>query len=99
MARADPRRVLAAQLGGVAAGFGQAHRMSYDEAVAEVERELRNSRVKPGTPAAVKALTHAAVMYAVAKPAKDEWWFPAALEFLVSVGADEAEARRIRASP
>jgi hypothetical protein len=36
--------------------------MTYSEAVAEINRELTSSRVKPGTPAAVQVLTIAAVL-------------------------------------
>jgi hypothetical protein len=98
MARADPRRVLAAQFDRCRRRLRPGHRLTYDEAVAEIIRELTSSRVKPGTPAAADALTMAAVVYAAEKPAKDEWYDPAAFEFLVSVGAGEATARRIRAS-
>jgi hypothetical protein len=92
--RADPRRVFVAQLTGVGAGYGQAHCVSYEEAVAEVERELASAKVKPGSPAAVAVRTEAASPYAVDRPRRDEWWFPAAFEFLVGLGADEARPMR-----
>jgi hypothetical protein len=71
--------------------------MNYEEAVAEVERELASAKVNPRSPAAVAALTEAASQYAVEdRPRRDEWWFPAAFDFLVGLGADADEARAMR---
>jgi hypothetical protein len=93
MARSDPRRVLAAQLGGIAAGYAEMRRISAAEALEEIAARLTGAGVKPGTEAARVALTMAAALYAVERPAVDEWWFPVALDVLVQAGADESAAR------
>jgi hypothetical protein len=41
-------------------------------------------------------LTHAATTYAIADADPAEWYYPAAAELLVHVGADEGEPRRLR---
>jgi hypothetical protein len=100
MARSDPRRVLAAQLSGVAAGYAHVKRLTADEALAEIAAELAAAKVKPGSPAAVLVLTMAASLYAVdGEPAAAEWWYADALALLVRAGADEGAARRARAEP
>jgi len=96
MARADRRRVLAAQLSGVAAAVAQVRRITAEEGLAELQAEMIGAKVKPGSETAVKALTMAASTYAVDRPRRDEWWFPEAFAFLVEAGADPDEAREIR---
>jgi hypothetical protein len=99
MARSDPRRVLAAQLSGAAAAFAHQKRLTADEALAEIEAELRNAKVKPGSPEAVLALTMAAGLYVVdGEPAIDQYWYRDALALLVRAGADDRAARRARAA-
>jgi hypothetical protein len=75
MARSDPRRVLAAQLSGVAAGYAHVSRLTADEALAEINAELAKAKVKPESPEAVLGLTTVAGLYVVdGEPAIDEYW-------------------------
>jgi hypothetical protein len=98
MARSEPRRVLAAQLSGVAAGFAHVKRLTADEALTEITAELTSAKVKPGSGQAVLVLTMAASLYAVdGEPALEEWWYADALALLVQAGADEGAARSARA--
>jgi hypothetical protein len=99
MARSDPRRVLVAQISGVAAGYADVKRLTADEALAEIRAELTGAKVKPGSPQAIVVLTMAAALYAVdGEPALEELWYADALALLVQAGADEDAARRARAA-
>ena len=72
--------------------------MSEAEALAAVSETLRSAKIRPASADAVEALTLAAVVYAVDQPARDQWWFPAAFEFLVGLGANAGVARATRAT-
>jgi hypothetical protein len=96
MARPSRNQVLSAQCNGIAAGVAHTRRCTAEEGLEEIRRELGAKGIKLGTPEAVAILTHAAMMYAVDTPQPQEWWFPAAFEFLVGAGADLAQARELR---
>jgi hypothetical protein len=98
MARADPKRVLVPRIASIAAAVAQARRVSEGEALAEISEMLRSVGIRPGSVDGVEALTLAAVTYAVDKPARDQWWFPAAFDFLVGLGANADEARAVRSA-
>ena len=72
--------------------------MSEAEALAEISEALRSAKIRPASADAVEALTLAAVVYAVDQPARDQWWFPAAFDFLVGLGANAKVARAVRAA-
>jgi hypothetical protein len=40
----------------------------------------------------------AAVMFAVDDPSRHQWWFPAAFDYLVGLGANARVARAVRAA-
>ncbi len=96
MPPSDHRRLLASQLSGIAAGYAQMRRITAAEALEEIAASLTAAGVKAGTEVARVALTMAAALYAVERPAIDEWWFPVALDVLVQAGADESAARATR---
>jgi hypothetical protein len=98
MAQADLKRALAARLSGIAAAVVQARTISEPEALAEISETLRSAKIRPASADAVEALTLAAVTYAVDQPARDQWWFPAAFDFLVGLGANANVARAVRAA-
>jgi hypothetical protein len=98
MARANPRRVLVAQLIGIAAGVAHTRRVDVDGRVREIAAELTAARMRIGTPAAVELLTEAAAYYATSAPNMDEWWHSEAFAFLIQAGADPEAARAVRAA-
>ena len=91
-------RAIAARLNRIAAAVVQARGMSEAEALAAVSETLRSAKIRPASADAVEALTLAAVVYAVDQPARDQWWFPAAFDFLVGLGANAKVARAVRAA-
>ena len=64
----NPRRVLIAQLIGVATGATHTHRVDVEGALHEVETELTAAKVRISTPAAAELLTKPAGNYARAHP-------------------------------
>jgi hypothetical protein len=87
--RADPFKVLAAQLSGAAAGYAHVKRCTREEALAEIAETLAGANVRPGSDRAVAALTEAAASY-VGEPlrAGDSRWHREAAALLGEAGAD-----------
>jgi hypothetical protein len=99
VAHYNPRRVLAAQLSGTAARCAQTRAITVDEALVAMAALLTGAGVRPGTDAAVKALTMAAEGYIADDPPEiGQWYYPDALAVLVQAGADEEAARQARRS-
>jgi hypothetical protein len=98
MPQADRTRVLAERIAVAAAAVAQAPTISEAQALAEISETLRSAKIGPASADAIEALTLAAVMYAVDEPARDQWWFPAAFDFLVGLGANADVARAVRAA-
>jgi hypothetical protein len=96
MATPDRSLVLAARITGVAAGYAHVKRCTRAEALTEVADILASARAKPGSPRAVALLTSSASFYVGSTGAGDQWWYAAALAFLVDAGANVAEAARIK---
>jgi hypothetical protein len=68
--------------------------------LAEITRELGNVKAKPGSPAAVMALTMAAATHAGDRePNLDQYWYADAVALLVRAAANEDAARSARAAP
>jgi hypothetical protein len=96
VARYDSRRVIAAQLSGIAARCAQIGAISRDEALAQMRSTLTTAGIKPGTEAAEMVLTLAAETYAIDDPGPLRWYYDDAVRLLVEAGADEQKARKAR---
>ena len=94
--RTDPRRVLAAQVTGLAAAYAHMKRLTRAEALAEIGQTLAASNVRPGSADAVDLVTQAASMY-VDATGPETWWFPDAVNLLAEAGADVDRAKQLRA--
>ena len=85
--------VVAAQLTGIAAGFGQVKRCSRDQALAEIAGVLASARVPPGSERAIELLSTAAAGYIEPTGPGDAAWYPTASALLVAAGAGQHELR------
>lgn len=85
-------RVVAAGLGGLAAGYAQMRRLTRDDALAEIRQDLEASKLDGDQ--AVAVLSDAAARYVDG----DQHYDSEALQLLVDAGADVDRARAIRAA-
>lgn len=88
--------VIRAQLIGITSACALSHRLSIDEALAEIAEVLTSGGVRLGSDRAVELLSTAAATYVAPSAPGDEYWFGAALDFLVGAGADRERAAEIR---
>jgi hypothetical protein len=98
MSRADLKSDVAARIARVAAAVAKASGNLEAQALAEISEALRAAKIRPASADAVEALTMAAAMFAVDQPAREQWWFTAAFDFLVGLGANAKVARAVRAA-
>lgn len=93
MAKASPIGVAAAQVSGVVAAFAHLHRISEDEALAEI------GEILAAVPKADRAEVLARATQGYLVPSHGGFWYDQAVELLQKTGVDMDRARVLAAKP